>query len=51
MGGLLVFSWIFLQQWLPGIVQDDSTLYGRKCNVPVSWYNPMDGLIIGQDML
>jgi hypothetical protein len=26
-------------------------LYGRNCNTPVSWDNPVDGAIIGTDLL
>ena len=26
-------------------------LYGRKCTTPVSWYGPMDRLMIGVEML
>jgi hypothetical protein len=27
------------------------TLYGRKCNTPVSWDNPVDKTIVGLDFL
>ena len=26
-------------------------LYGRKCNTPITWSNPIDRLILGPDML
>jgi hypothetical protein len=26
-------------------------LYGRKCNTPVSWDNPIDRVIIGPELL
>ena len=27
------------------------TLYGKKCNTPVSWYNPSDRAVAGSDLL
>jgi hypothetical protein len=27
------------------------SLYGRKCNTPVSWDNPADRAIVGPDFL
>jgi hypothetical protein len=27
------------------------SLYGRKCNTPVSWGNPIDRAIIGPELL
>ena len=26
-------------------------LYGRKCNTPITWTNPVDRLMLGTDML
>ena len=26
-------------------------LYGRKCNTPITWSNPVDKLMLGPDML
>ena len=26
-------------------------LYGRKCNTPVRWYNPVDKVVVGPDLL
>ena len=26
-------------------------LYGRKCNTPISWRNPVDRLMLGPDLL
>lgn len=26
-------------------------LYGRKCNTPISWSNPVDRLMLGPEML
>ena len=26
-------------------------LYGRKCNTPISWSNPMDRLVLGPKLL
>jgi hypothetical protein len=26
-------------------------LYGRKCNIPISWDNPVDKISLGPDML
>ena len=26
-------------------------LYGRKCNTPITWSNPVDRLMLGRDML
>ena len=26
-------------------------LYGRKCNTPISWCNPMDKLVLGPELL
>ena len=26
-------------------------LYGRKCNIPVSWDNPTDRVVVGPDLL
>ena len=26
-------------------------LYGRKCNTPISWRNPVDRLILGPELL
>ena len=26
-------------------------LYGRKCNTPISWSNPVDRLMLGPDLL
>jgi len=26
-------------------------LYGRKCNTPISWSNPIDRLMLGLDLL
>jgi hypothetical protein len=27
------------------------SLYGRKCNMPVSWDNPIDHAVVGPDFL
>jgi hypothetical protein len=27
------------------------TLYGRKCNTPVSWDNPTDRVVVGPNLL
>ena len=26
-------------------------LYGRKCNTPISWSNPVDKLVLGPELL
>ena len=26
-------------------------LYGRKCNTPISWSNPVDRLVLGPELL
>ena len=26
-------------------------LYGRKCNTPISWSNPVDNLVLGPELL
>ena len=26
-------------------------LYGRKCNTPISWSNPVDRLVLGSELL
>ena len=26
-------------------------LYGRKCNTPITWSNPIDQLLLGREML
>ena len=26
-------------------------MYGMKCNTPISWSNPVDGFMLGHDML
>ena len=26
-------------------------LYGRKCNTPISWSNPVDRLVLGHELL
>ena len=26
-------------------------LYGRKCNTPISWSNPLDRLVLGPELL
>ena len=26
-------------------------LYGRKCNTPISWRNPVDRLVLGPELL
>ena len=26
-------------------------MYGRKCNTPISWDNPMDRVIVGPELL
>jgi hypothetical protein len=26
-------------------------LYGRRCNTPVSWDNPVDHVVVGSDLL
>jgi len=26
-------------------------LYGKKCNTPMSWDNPIDRLVVGRDLL
>ena len=47
MGRLPAIGRICLQQRLPSI----EVLYGRQCNTPVSWSNPVNRIYFGPDML
>ena len=34
-----------------GIFSPFEILYGRKCNTPISWSNPVDRLVLGPELL
>jgi hypothetical protein len=52
-GRIFTFGRICVQQWLSRIIEDElfEALYGRKCRVLISWYNPVDKVTLGPKLL
>ena len=54
MGRLFTLGRVCLQQSLPSFNEIQSIgeiLYGKKCNTPISWSNPVDRLVLGPEIL
>ena len=53
MGRLPTLGRFFLQQWIPSIskMSPFEALFGRKCNTPVNWDNPIDRALVGPDFV